>query len=104
MQPKSIQVLHLQSRADLILLDSSLLHITTYYKESYYYDIKDYFIFKSFTCTGLPDPICPGHFKFASRKLVGLPILMSLIDTDWLLQGQVDSEVNSNLSQVLVEY
>ena len=28
---------------------------------------------------------------------------MPLIDTNWLLQVQVDSEVNSDLSQVLVE-
>ena len=28
---------------------------------------------------------------------------MPLIDTNWLLQVQIDSEVNSNLSQVLVE-
>ena len=41
--------------------------------------------------------------KFASRNLIGLPILMPLIDTNRLLQVQVDSEVNSDLSQVLVE-
>ena len=73
----------------------SILHIITYYKH--------FFIFDSFACTGRPDPIDPGRFKFASRDLVELPILMPLIDTNGLLQVQVDSEVNSDLSQVLVE-
>ena len=44
--------------------------------------IKIIFIFNAFTCTGWPDLIDPGHFKFAGRNLVGLPILMPLIDTN----------------------
>ena len=44
--------------------------------------IKIIFIFNSFTCTGRPDLIDPGRFKFAGRNLVGLPILMPLIDTN----------------------
>ena len=60
-------------------------------------------VFDSFTCTGLPDLLDPGLFKFAGRNLVGLPISMPLIDTNWLLQVQVESEFNSDLSQVLVE-
>ena len=65
--------------------------------------IKIIIIFKSFTCTGGPDPIDPGRFKLASRNLVGLLIIMPLMDTNRLLQVQVDSEVNTELSQVLVE-
>ena len=65
--------------------------------------IKIIFIFKSFTCTGGPDPIDPGRFKLASRNFVGLPIIMPLMATNWLLQVQVNSEVNTDLSQVLVE-
>ena len=44
--------------------------------------IKIIFIFDSFTCTGLPDLLDPGLFKFAGRNLVGLPISMPLIDTN----------------------
>ena len=79
-QSESIRLPHRQS--DSVRVNSSLLHIITYYK--------DYIYFNSFTCTGRPDLIDPGRFKFAGRNLVGL-------------QVQVDSEVNSNLSQVLVE-
>ena len=38
--------------------------------------IKIIFIFSAFTCTGWPDLIDRGHFKFAGRNLVGSPILM----------------------------
>ena len=44
--------------------------------------IKIIYIFNSFTCSGHPDPIDQGSFKFACRNLVGLPILMPLIDTN----------------------
>ena len=60
-----------------IRLSPSQFIIITYYK-----DYKIIFIFNSFTCTGWPDPIDPGHFEFASRNLVGLPIIMPLIDTN----------------------
>ena len=74
LQSQSIRLPHWQS--DSILVNSSLLHIITYYKDNIFSN--------SFTCTGLPDPIDPGHFKFASRNLVGLPISMPLIDTNRL--------------------
>ena len=44
--------------------------------------LKIIFIFNSFTCTGRPDFIDPGRFKFAGRNLVGFHILMPLIDTN----------------------
>ena len=71
-QSESIRLPHRQS--DSVRVNSSLLHIITYYK--------DYIYFNSFTCTGRPDLIDPGRFKFAGRNLVGLPILMPLIDTN----------------------
>ena len=90
------------------VFDCSTVNLTQSESIHHYYIllhiIKIIFIFKSFTCTGQPNPIDPGCFKLASRNLVGLPILMPLIDTNWLLLVQDDSEVNSYLSQVLVEY
>ena len=71
-QSESIRLPHRQS--DSVRVNSSLLHIIKI--------IKIIFIFNSFTCTGWPDPIDPGHFEFASRNLVGLPIIMPLIDTN----------------------
>ena len=67
-QSKSIRLPHRQSDSVHYYI---LLHI-----------IKIIFIFDSFTCTGRPDLIDQGRFKFAGRNLVGLPILMPLIDTN----------------------